>query len=89
MAILPEHLLRPEPAGLYCPPGDFYIDPVRPVERALITHGHADHARPGHGHVLATEQTLKIMAIRYGENHAKATQVSEWGEVQRIGEVDV
>ncbi|MEM1365687.1 MAG: ligase-associated DNA damage response exonuclease [Pseudomonadota bacterium] len=87
--MLPEQLLRPEPAGLYCPPGDFYIDPVRPVERALITHGHADHARPGHDHVMATDQTLKIMAIRYGDNHAKATQASEWGEVHRIGEVDV
>ena len=50
----PEALLCPTPEGLYCPPGDFYIDPVRPVERALITHGHADHARSGHGAVLAT-----------------------------------
>ncbi|MEN0088846.1 MAG: ligase-associated DNA damage response exonuclease, partial [Pseudomonadota bacterium] len=89
MAIAPESLLRPEPAGLYCPPGDFYIDPVRPVERALITHGHADHARPGHQSVMATDQTLKIMGIRYGENHASSTQAVEWGEVQRVGDVDV
>jgi beta-lactamase superfamily II metal-dependent hydrolase len=41
--LLPEQLLTPRPAGLYCPPGDFYIDPVRPVERAVITHSHADH----------------------------------------------
>jgi hypothetical protein len=40
-----ESLICPRPAGLYCPPGDFYIDPVRPVARAVITHGHADHAR--------------------------------------------
>ena len=52
--IRPEHLLCPKPAGLYCAPGDFYIDPVRPVERAVITHGHADHARAGHGAVVAT-----------------------------------
>src|SRR5690606_36738883 len=45
-------LLHPRPEGLYCPPGDFFIDPVRPVERALITHGHSDHARAGHGSVL-------------------------------------
>ena len=44
----------PGPEGLYCPPGDFFIDPVRPVDRALITHGHSDHARAGHGSVLAT-----------------------------------
>ena len=57
-----EDLLHPTPAGLYCPPGDFYIDPVRPVDRAVITHGHSDHARAGHGAVLATRQTLNIMA---------------------------
>ena len=49
-----EDLLHPTPAGLYCPPGDFYVDPVRPVDRAVITHGHSDHARAGHGAVLAT-----------------------------------
>ena len=63
----PEALLHPTPAGLYCPPGDFYIDPVRPVARAVITHGHADHARAGHDHVWATPETLDIMAVRYGE----------------------
>jgi putative mRNA 3-end processing factor len=52
--IKPQDLLCPKPEGLYCAPGDFYIDPVRPVERAVITHGHSDHARAGHGVVLAT-----------------------------------
>ena len=51
----PEDLLRPSPRGLYCPVGEFYIDPTRAVDRAVITHGHSDHARAGHGHVLATE----------------------------------
>ena len=64
----PQELLHPRPAGLYCPAGDFYIDPVQPVARALITHGHADHARAGHGTVWASRQTLDIMAIRYGED---------------------
>jgi len=64
-------LLRPLPEGLYCPPGDFYIDPVRPVARAVITHGHSDHARAGHGSVLATPETLAIMAVRYGEQFAE------------------
>ena len=73
----------PRPEGLYCPPGDFYIDPVRPVDRALITHGHSDHARPGHGSVLATRQTLDIMALRYGEGFAGTTQAVEYGESDR------
>ncbi len=69
-----EDLLKPTPAGLYCPPGDFYIDPTRAVDRAVITHGHADHARAGHGKVLATRETLAIMEARYGEDFAAATQ---------------
>jgi putative mRNA 3-end processing factor len=73
----PEDLLIPTPEGLYCPPADVHIDPVRPVPRALITHGHADHARPGHGAVLATPATLQIMAIRYGPGFAGATQAAE------------
>ncbi|MEM8743406.1 MAG: DNA ligase-associated DEXH box helicase, partial [Pseudomonadota bacterium] len=44
--------------GIYCPRADVYIDPWKPVDRALITHGHADHARPGHGAYLATEAAL-------------------------------
>jgi putative mRNA 3-end processing factor len=75
-----ERLLKPMPAGLYCPPGDFYIDPVRPVDRALITHGHSDHARSGHGAVLASEETLDIMAIRYGEDFCGTRQIAKMGE---------
>ena len=56
-----------KPEGLYCAPGGFHIDPVRPVERAVITHGHADHARAGHGAVLATPETVAIMKARFGE----------------------
>jgi putative mRNA 3-end processing factor len=84
--IQPESLLVPRPGGLYCPPGDFYVDPVRPVERAVVTHGHSDHARPGHGLVLATAETLAIMAARYGENFAGARQALAYGErVERDG----
>jgi len=85
----PETLLFPKPAGLYCPAGDFYIDPVRPVERALITHGHADHARAGHGHVLATRRTLEIMAIRYGVDFCGASQIANFSEATNINGVDV
>ena len=84
-----EDLLRPTPKGLYCPPGNFYIDPVRPVERALVTHGHADHARPGNQNVLATRQTLDIMAIRYGENFAASRQEAAIGETLTINGVTV
>ena len=72
--IRPQDLLCPRPEGLYCPPGDFYIDPVKPVARAVITHGHADHARAGHGAVLATPQTLDLMGVRYGAEFAATTQ---------------
>ena len=75
----PEQLLHPRPEGLYCPPGDFFVDPVRPVERAVITHGHADHARAGHGVVLSTPQTLDIMRERYGEEFAARTETLDYG----------
>jgi len=85
----PSDLLQPRPEGLYCPAGDFFIDPVRPVERALITHGHSDHARAGHAHVLATRQTLDIMALRYGENFARSRQAAALGEMIDVGGVAV
>ncbi|MEF2547295.1 ligase-associated DNA damage response exonuclease [Aurantimonas sp. E1-2-R+4] len=84
-----DDLLHPTPEGLYCPPGDFYIDPVRPVARALVTHGHADHARPGNDSVLATRQTLDIMALRYGEAFCAERQTAALGETVRIGDVSV
>lgn len=84
-----EELLHPKPEGLYCPPGDFYIDPVRPVARALITHGHADHARAGHAEVWATLRTLEIMAIRYGEDYCDQAHPVEFGETIEIGGVGI
>ena len=79
-------LLCHRPEGRYCPPGDFYVDPTRPVDRAIITHGHSDHARSGHGTVLATPETLAIMATRYGADFAGATQALPYGEnVDRDG----
>ena len=87
--IKPQSLLCPKPEGLYCAPGDFYIDPVRPVARAVITHGHSDHARAGHGTVLATPETLAIMAARYGEDFAAERQAVEYGEVVGRDGVDV
>lgn len=85
----PSDLLQPRPEGLYCPPGDFFIDPVKPVDKALITHGHSDHARPGHGAVLATRETLDIMAIRCGEDFAGAAQAAALGEEISVNGVSV
>ncbi|WDZ98301.1 ligase-associated DNA damage response exonuclease [Herbaspirillum sp. WKF16] len=56
--------------GLYCPPGDFYIDPWRPVARAVITHAHADHARSGHGSYLAAAPGAGILRARLGADIA-------------------
>jgi putative mRNA 3-end processing factor len=69
-----ESWLYPTEQGLYCAPGRFWIDPLRPVQRALITHGHGDHARPGHGAVLASGETIAIMRRRYGEDCAGGFQ---------------
>ncbi|WP_374575237.1 ligase-associated DNA damage response exonuclease [Phenylobacterium sp.] len=85
----PQDLLHPRPEGLYCPAGDFFIDPVRPVARAVVTHGHSDHARAGHGAVLATQATLDIMAERYGADFAGAAQAAAYGEVVHRDGVEV
>src|SRR3954463_344637 len=82
-------LLRNTPEGLYCSPGDFHIDPVRPVPRAVITHGHSDHARSGHGAVLATPQTLAIMAARYGAGFAEKNEAASYGQAVSRDQVGV
>ncbi|HEY7245890.1 MAG TPA: ligase-associated DNA damage response exonuclease [Xanthobacteraceae bacterium] len=72
-------------SGVCSPLGGFHIDPTHPVDRALITHAHADHARAGHGAVLATQETLDLMRLRYGEGFAGRTQAIRYGESIRIG----
>jgi putative mRNA 3-end processing factor len=85
----PETWIRATPAGLYCEPGDFYIDPSRPVPRAVITHGHGDHARPGNGNVLATPETIAIMEARYGNGAGAILQPLSYNETLTVGEVAV
>jgi putative mRNA 3-end processing factor len=85
----PQDILMPDAAGLCCKLGGFHIDPVRPVERAVITHGHSDHARPGHGAVLATQETLDMMRLRYGDNFARSTQATAYGETITLGDVTI
>jgi len=65
------------------------VDPVKPVPRAVITHGHSDHARAGHGAVLATPETLAIMAARYGEDFTRSRQAARYGETHDLGGVTV
>jgi putative mRNA 3-end processing factor len=81
----PEDILVPTSAGVCCKIGGFHIDPVRPVDKAVITHGHSDHARAGHGSVLATQETLDLMRLRYGENFSGATQAIRYGETISLG----
>lgn len=85
----PSDLLIPTPSGLYCPPADVYVDPVRSVGRALITHAHSDHARAGHRQVLATAETLAIMAARYGEDFCEQRQTAILGQRLDLGGVAV
>jgi putative mRNA 3-end processing factor len=75
--------------GLYCRPGGFHIDPYAGAKRAIVTHGHSDHARPGHQHVLATRETLAIMEQRLGSAASRGTQAAAYGEWIKIGDAAV
>ena len=81
----PETWLRSTPAGLYCEPGGFHIDPVLPVARAVVTHGHGDHARPGNDAVLAMPETVAIMRHRYGADAGGSMQPLRYGEALSVG----
>jgi putative mRNA 3-end processing factor len=85
----PETWINSTPSGLYCEPGGFHIDPMRPVPRAVVTHGHGDHARPDNERVLATPETIAIMRARYGEAAGGALQPVGYRERLTIGGVDV
>ncbi|MEO1694931.1 MAG: ligase-associated DNA damage response exonuclease [Pseudomonadota bacterium] len=84
-----ESWLYPTSRGLYCAPADAYIDPAVGVPRAIITHGHADHARPGSDAVLATDETVAIMQTRMGEDCAGQFQSAAYGEIIAMGDVEV
>ena len=78
--------IEPRPAGIYIPAADAWVDPSQPVPRALVTHGHADHARGGHGAVWATPETLAIMECRYGP---QAGNPVGYGDSFAMGTVNV
>lgn len=85
----PPTWLKAMAGGLYCEPGDFWIDPARAADRAVVTHGHADHARPGHGRVLATPETLAIMRDRYGRSAGLSRQALRYGESVTVNGVAI
>jgi len=78
--------IEAHPQGIYVPAADAWVDPSVPSSRALVTHGHADHARGGHGEVWATRETLAIMDARYGPQNGRPIA---YGEALRLGDVDV
>jgi putative mRNA 3-end processing factor len=83
---MPAPLLSFTDEGIYCADGGFHIDPWRPVDKALITHGHSDHARWGHGAYLCTDQALPVIRHRLGAITAEGIA---YGEVRQIGSVRV
>ncbi len=84
-----ESWLRPDESGLYCIPGNFHIDPHVPVARAIITHGHSDHARAGHDCVWATAETLEVMKLRLGAGAGQRSQALPYGQDIKLGDVSV
>src|SRR5678815_1066595 len=78
--------IESHPEGIYVRPADAWVDPSQPKPQALITHGHSDHARGGHGAVWATSETLAIMATRYGEQPGRPVA---YGERIQLGEVEI
>lgn len=85
----PSTWLKVLPQGLYCEPGGFFVDPSRPVDRAVVTHGHSDHARPGNRAVLASADTLAVMRARMGAGAWDREQALAWHEPITIGDVRV
>jgi putative mRNA 3-end processing factor len=79
--------IRAEPHGIHVVPADCWIDPSQPVDRALVTHGHGDHARGGHGQTVATPETLAIMELRYATRDG-ATPVEYRETIRLPGGVD-
>ena len=82
-------LLELRPEGIYCPAAAAYVDPVRPVDRAIVTHGHADHCRPGHSAALMTSETAAIARVRYGADAFGSVQTVPYGEPLSLGEATI
>ncbi len=81
--------LKKKKEGLYCIPGKFFIDPILPVDKALITHAHADHARPYNKKILSSLETKDLMKIRYGQNYCSSFQCPDYHKRIKINDVYV
>ncbi|MFT4793441.1 MAG: putative mRNA 3-end processing factor [Paracoccaceae bacterium] len=82
----PTDLLTLRPEGLFCPPAGVFIDPARPVARAVITHGHADHCRPGSDAILATPETAAIAVARFGASAFGRVETLAYGVPLHVGD---
>ena len=80
-------MLTETPEGLFCPAGGFFIDPWQPVDRALVTHAHGDHARPGHHAYLCSPETALLLRRRFGSD--TPIQTIAWNTPLTIGETRV
>lgn len=87
--MISEYFLELTGNGLYCAAGDFYLDPIKPVQTAVISHAHADHAIGGHQQVFATAATLAFMDLRYGKNAGKQKQSVAYHKKVSIKEVSI
>ncbi|RYE30435.1 MAG: exonuclease, partial [Sphingobacteriaceae bacterium] len=87
--MIQEYFLELTSNGLYCAAGDFYLDPQKPVQTAVVSHAHADHAIGGHQQVFATAATLAFMDLRYGKNAGKVKQTVNYHEKTSIKEVSI
>lgn len=79
-------LIRATEQGLFCEAGGFHVDPWKPVERAIVTHAHSDHAVSGCGTYLTSQTGSLVLRARLG---AVAVETLAWGERRRIGDVEV
>ena len=75
--------------GIQIKNGLFYIDPIYPVKNAVITHAHADHARPGHNQIFATKETIEIMKERYGANFCEKFTVYDYNQNFKIEDINL
>ncbi|MEO1491300.1 MAG: ligase-associated DNA damage response exonuclease [Pseudomonadota bacterium] len=82
-------LIEPRLGGIWCEAGGFYVDPGKAVDRAIVTHAHGDHCRPGHRALLASPETAEIARARYGKTAFGRVEVLGYGTPQRIGDVTV
>src|SRR5947209_9358188 len=84
-----EDFLYIDTNGLYCKYGNFYIDPKQPVNIAVISHAHADHAVPGNNEIYCTEATTAFMKLRYAKNAGKVFNIGAYDKTFELRGVQI